>query len=177
MGIESGEYSFPLLTADDEGLALILNEFSHPDVTDVFTPKMVFDWNAVPMQFVPVNSESAVWEIAEVVLPLVLELMHAGELRISTDQICHRMCTTWASIGRDGQEQLRMHVRRVFESAAQGEFAHFFQFQASGIGYLRIVNNPLELDTPKSAVAFRNLLKAQQQMLTRMMGGQLEIPF
>jgi hypothetical protein len=175
IGIEEGDYPFPLLVADDDGLALVHNEFRVSEVNAVFTPKMHVDWSMVPMQFVPINNESEDAEIAEAVMPLVIELMHAGETRITPDQICVRMCTTWSLMGKEGQSQMKAVVRSIFVEAAREEFSEFFQFQAGEIGALRITNNPLELDTPKTALAFRQLLKAQQLMLKRFRTGQLEI--
>ena len=174
VGIEAGSYTFPLLAAEDAGLSLVLNEFSVDEVNDVFTPRLDLDWNLVPMQFVPINTESTDWEIAETVMPIVLELMNAGETRITSVQICIRMCTTWGVMGPDGQRQMTAAVDRVLDGAAHGEFSEFFAFRK---GVLRIVQNPLELESPKTAQAYKTLQKAQQQMLARMRRGQLEIRF
>ena len=173
-GIEGGSYAFPLLVAGDAGLSLICNEFSVDEVSGIFTPQLDLDWAWVPMQFVPINNESRDWEVAETVMPIVLELMNAGETQISSDQICIRMCTTWGSMGPDGRSQMTAAVNRVLEGAASGEFSAFFAFRN---GILRIVQNPLDLDSPKTAQAYKTLLKAQQQMLARMRSGQLEIRF
>jgi hypothetical protein len=48
----------------------------------------VIDWTKVPTGFVPIDDASALWEVAEIVIPKVLEHMARRQSLVRLDQLC-----------------------------------------------------------------------------------------
>ncbi len=59
----------------DDGLAIHRNRFAPNETDAVFRPLLAIDWGNVPNYFFPVDVDSELWELAELVIPKVLELM------------------------------------------------------------------------------------------------------
>lgn len=174
-GLRASNCEFPLLVAKDTGLALVSNVFVSPELNEQFAPELSFDWGLVPLQFVPINSESSLAEVAEIAIPVLVERMVQREPRVQVDTVCTSVCPSWDSLGPAGKDQLKAKVRELFEDAAKNEFAEFVSFQPGGAGTLRIVKNPLD-DEPRLVTAgFQKIRKLQGAMLSRLSSGQIEL--
>ncbi len=183
MGIDNSGYSFPLLLADHEGLVLDHNQFQISQLNSIFFPKLGINWNRVPSNFVPLNGDSALWEVAEKVIPKVLEYMLDRRPHVSMDEISRDICITWDIMGRQPRNEIKAKVRKVLREAASRHFKAHLRW----IGprdRVEIVANPLELQSDKRTATYRNLLTAQKRLIeslrtgpTRDDGEQLALPY
>ena len=55
MGINEGGYTFPLLLATEQGLAIHMNRFIRNETDAVFRPLLEINWETVPNYFFPVD--------------------------------------------------------------------------------------------------------------------------
>lgn len=164
IGIERPGYSFPLLLADEDGLALFHNKFQVPELTHLFSPRLKIDWRRVPLGFIPLDSESALWEVAEVVIPKVLHYMSQRRPRVGLDEICKDVCITWGIMGKPAKDALRTRVQDVLREVGRQDFKPYLRWIAR-IRSLEIVDNPLELEPDRRAAAFRKLRGAQRKFI------------
>jgi hypothetical protein len=164
IALEGGDTMFPLLVANDGGLALALNEFSYAELSDVFRPALDISWDLVPLSWIPFDHDSELWEVAEVVMPLVLSKMVRREPRIDARSICVD-ASSWSIIGTTERQQMERKVVQVFSEAWHGEFRDFFRMVGDD---LVVENNPVELDAARSTLGFQRLQRLQTEMLHRL---------
>jgi len=176
IGISEGGYIFPLVLADNEGLFLSYNQFQEPKVTNVFSSKLNINWPRVPTRFIPLNNDSAPWEIAEVVIPKILEYMNERRPFVSVRDICIGICNNWSSMGRQPKGEIESKVQDVLIRAARGHFKEYLRWIRNGV---EIVANPLNFDTDKRTVVYRKLRTAQKNFIKSLRTGreQLRLPF
>lgn len=177
MGLTQSQVSFPLVVKTDSGLSLAANQFSTDMLNTTFTPELPIDWSRVPTGFVPIDAQSEAWEVAEVVIPEILEHMLRRSPQVSVEQICAGVChLTWGTMGKSGKEQIRANVVKVLQAATQGEFKPYLRVIDRSQPGIRIENNPLEYGSGKRTVTFRRLIELQQSLLNRLRTGADFVP-
>ena len=164
MGLDAGGYAFPLLLADGEGLALSHNQFQIPQLANLFSPRLSINWDQVPSMFVPLDADSALWEVAEVVGPKMLQYMCERRPQVALNDICADICNTWGIMGQPPKEALRRRVREVLSLAARQHFRAYLRW-VGAVGRIEIVANPLDLEPDKRTVAYRKLRTVQKKFI------------
>lgn len=162
IGIQEGDFGFPLLLKDNEGLYLDLHAFSVPALDASFSPRMAIDWDQVPMSFVPFDQESSDADVAESVIPAILECMHSLDSRIEVEPLCASLTRLWSIIGPTGKDQIRAKVKAVLAKAARRQFSAYLTQDRGGF---TISNNPLELQSDRRAGVFRGLRKLAEEFI------------
>jgi hypothetical protein len=170
IGIDNVGYPFPLLVKNKEGLALDYNEFSVILLNSIFAPVLEIDWDKISTRFVPLDKESEPWEIAEVVIPKIMQFMTERRPRISLEELCQAVCETWGIMSSPGREDFQKKVREVLKEASYSNFSSYIKWNRSPEG-VEIIGNPLELDTDKRSGAYRKLLTAQKNFLEKLKTG------
>jgi len=183
MGIERGAYTFPLLVADDDGLALSHNQFQISQLSSLFSPKLEINWSRVPSRFVPLDSDSPLWEVAEVLAPKILHYMSERRPRVTLEQICADVCNTWSIMGTPVKDAFRGKVREVLVQAAHRHFGAYLRWVGAAHS-IEIVANPLDLEPDKRTAVYRRLRTAQKMFIETLRSGraadggeQLELDF
>jgi hypothetical protein len=173
LGVAKENYPFPIVVKTAEGLKLVYNEFKVDQLTQSFTEGLEIDWNSVPSNFIPIDAESELWEVADVIMPHVLALMAKRAPRILVSEICARACEgTWGVIGPKGQTDILNRVRKVLHAASMGEFKPFLKIdERANITYIRIENNPLEYDTTPRSRVFKRFHGLQERFVERLRTG------
>lgn len=165
IGIED-EFEFPLIVADDDGLEMLLNEFEHDELTDLFNPLLAVKWDRVPMHYVPIDGLSKGWEVAEVVMPVVVEAMNNRDPRVGVRETGSRVCErTWDHMGQEGREVIRSKIRDVFAEAAANQFEEYLEWHPSGFGYLRITHNPLDLEPTQQTRSLQKMQRLTEEFI------------
>lgn len=171
MGLDAGGYAFPLLLADGEGLALSHNQFQIHQVTNLFSPRLSINWDRVASLFVPLDGDSALWEVAEVLAPKILHYMSERRPQVALEQICADICNTWGIMGQPAKEALRRRVRKVLSLAARQHFRAYLRW-VGDVGRIEIVANPLDLEPDKRTVAYRKLKTVQKKFIEGLSTGR-----
>ena len=174
MGITGGDHQFPLLLVDEDGLLLGYGNFQLSELDSLFSPRLDIDWEQVPYGFVPVNEDSKPWEIAEVVMPIVLRYMTERRPSARVPDICQDICTTWGIMGTPARDQTKSKVRNVLHEAARQHFKPYLRWVKPMDG-VEIVANPLDLKPDKRTTEYRKLRRAQEHFIEdlRVPGQQL----
>lgn len=173
MGIDAAGFTFPLVGAQPDGLALLLNAFQRTELDEAFTPVLLIDWARVPTEFVRIDGASGDWEVAEAIGPAILSRIIRGEPRFGVDDICHDVSESWVILGSPARDALKKRIRAVIDQAARGPFSE----------YIRLVNNTVVVtagrlgDPAKVAAALRSLETAQEAFIDslRRSGRQLRL--
>jgi hypothetical protein len=165
-----GSYSFPLLIRDEAGMMLSAKTFKVADVTALFTPRLLIDWTKVPTGFVPMDDSSHSWEVAEVVMPKVVEYLARRAPLVRLEQLCHDSCPTWGQMGKEPKEAIRKKVREVLAAAAEREFRDHLRWAGSRSA-VEVKSNPLDISGDKRSAAYRKLLLAQKRLIDRLRTG------
>jgi hypothetical protein len=170
IGVERGEYTFPVLLASDDGIAIHRNRFV-PDQTDgVFRPILEIDWGKVPNYFFPVDADSELWEFAEVLIPHVLQLMGDGETRILERHLEETMRSR-SMTPREYQRRLRTKMIEVMDQATRRQFAPYFRRNRNqGAGerlgrHWDIISNPISGSSDKRTKEWKKLMALYEQFL------------
>ena len=165
-GVEIAQVSFPILVTDDRCIVLCHNSFGNPKLNDLFGKGLEVNLANVPTQFIPFNEKSDTWEVAESVIPLMLEHMHQRRPILTVDAICKDVCNIWDQMGRDSKVRFRSKVEDVLNKAARGPFHKYLRKRRShNPPHFEIVNNPLNLSIDKRSRAFRKLKKLQEEFI------------
>jgi hypothetical protein len=182
IGIANDSYPFPLLLADEDGLALDHNEFRISQLNSLFSPRLEIDWGKVPSRFVPIDRDSELWEVAEVAMPMVLHYMTERRPIVRVEGLCQDICTTWDIVGRPARNEFRSKIRDVLHEAIRRHFKPYLRWMKRGDS-MQITANPLDLQPDKRTAAYRRLRTAQEDLIEDLRtehsansDGQLKLP-
>ncbi len=174
IGIKEGGYSFPLLLTSQEGITLAYNNFHISELYRVFSPLLKINWSRLSSRFVPLNSESELWELAEVVMPKVLHYMTERRPRVRIEDICQDICITWSMMGDPGRNEIRTKIREVLRQASASDFVQYLRWN-KGADSLEIIVNPLDFGTDKRTAAYRKLRTIQNHLINKLKTGRTEM--
>ena len=179
IGISDGGYQFPLLLKDQDGLYLDHNQFRIRQLNSLFSPELEIDWAQVPSRFVPIDKDSELWEVAEVVIPQILRYMTQRRPLVKVEDICQdeHVCVTWSLMGKPAKSEFRSKIQEVLTEAIRQHFRLYLRWMKRGDS-IQILNNPLELQSDKRTSAYRKLRTAQKDFIESLKtgGGQLQLP-
>jgi hypothetical protein len=173
----SGKYSFPLLGVDSSGIALRLNTFVEPRLARVFSPKLQINESRWPVSFVPFESTSPLWVVAESVIPAVLESFHSGDSVLLLNALLPEVVDAWNIMSDAEQKRMRTAVQQVITAAARRHFSRFlkrnreYERTRRSIGW-DIVNNPLDLTSSRKSREFRRLKTLQFDFIEHLRTGK-----
>lgn len=171
IGIDKVDHSFPLLLKDNDGLSLDYNKFSIPELNRIFSPRIKINWDRVPTRFVPLDYQSEPWEVAEVIMPKILEYMTERRPRVIISKICQDICITWDIMGKPGRDEFISNIRKVLQEASRSNFNAFLRWNGK-LDSLEIVANPLDINAAKRTSAYRKLRTAQKDFIDRLKTGR-----
>jgi hypothetical protein len=179
-GIE-GRHTFPLLGVDDSGIALRLNKFGKAPLNPVFSPKLHIDKSRWTVSFVPFDSLSPTWVVAEQVIPAILEAFHSGSGVLLLEPLLLDVVPAWTIMSPSEQSKMRETVYTVVRLAARKHFRRFLKWNKD---YQRtrnskgwdVVSNPLDLSSTKRSREFKRLRKLQAAFIEHMRTGKDQEP-
>lgn len=172
IGIVDGGYEFPLLLANDDGLSLEHSEFRVSPLNSEFSSGLNIDWAKIPSIFAPIDEESDLWEVAEVIMPKILDYMTQRMPSVKIENLCQDVCSlTWTIMGRPAKDGIRGKVQDVLHEAMRQHFKSYLRWMKRGDS-IQIVANPLDLQPDKRTAAYRKLLTAQKNLIESLRTGQ-----
>jgi len=172
-----GRYPFPLLIVRPDAISLELNNFKRDQLNRVFVPKLEISLTFAPTSFVPFNEESEDWEVAEKVIPYVIQQMFRREATILLEDACHQLITGWTRIAPDKKPQFRQKIALIFNEACKNEFRRFLQ-RTPGLKTgtrtqtWQIRNNPLDMSSHRRSREFKKLKSLQRQFIDALRTGR-----
>ena len=169
IGITTSGHSFPLISATDTGMSLTTGSFQVTGLTKALTPELPIDWGAVPTSFVPIDQDSLLWEVAEIVIPQLLAAMAVRSPVVRPIDLAGEVCKTWSMMGTPARNQIVARISEILERAATSEFKEFLAWNRQQ-RTLRIKANPLDFGADKQSAAYKRLLAAQGDFLKRLRG-------
>jgi len=170
MGMATAKVSFPLISCEDSGLALVKNGFANKTLDKVFTPVLPIDWDHVPTSFVPLDADSPRWRVAEVIMPKVIKHMAHSQPMVDVLMLCEEACPLWGSMNLPARQVVEARAREVLDDAMGGEFKAHLSFSGTGKKKLVISNNPFDNPTKRTA-NLRKLKTAQKNLIARLKAG------
>lgn len=177
-GVSRSGQGFPLLIIEEDGISLRLNGFARQELSDVFDPKLLLDFSKVPTQLVPFDHNSEFWEIAEHVLPQVVQYMRRGEPRVTLDQVTTDCVPVWRVVMAPGyKKELRIRIQQVIDDAARNEFREYLKRdrrvkERTHTPTWRLTYNPHELPFDKRSREYRKLITRQQDFVEALRTGK-----
>jgi hypothetical protein len=178
MGISQSGYSFPLLVLEHDGISLRLNRFARQELTQVFDPKLNLDMSKVPTQIIPFDHNSQFWEIAEQVLPQIIEYMCRGAPRFTLEQVASDCVPVWQiAMAPEYKRDLKFKVGQVIDDAAEHEFRGYFRRDRPTAGRThsptwQILYNPNDLPFDKRSREYRKLTTRQREFVEALKTGK-----
>jgi len=173
IGIVDGGYEFPLLLANDDGLSLEHSEFRVSPLNSEFSSGLNIDWTKIPSIFAPIDEESDLWEVAEVIMPKILHYMTQRMPSVRIEDLCQDVCSlTWGIMGRPAKDGIRKKVQDVLREAMRQHFKSYLRWRSRGYTTIQIVANPLDLQPDKRTAAYRKLRTAQRDLIENLRTGQ-----
>jgi len=170
IGLEATGSGFPLVLVSADELRLVLNTFEVGALTEGFSSGLGITLSSIPTGFVPIGPESEPADVAEVVMPKILEFMADRRSIITVDEVAMATCGTWGVLERPAREQIRIRIATALQDASREEFARYFSYSTASGGRLTIRDNPLELGATRRTAAYQALLGAQARFLARLSG-------
>jgi hypothetical protein len=178
MSISQSGYDFPLLVLEDDGISLRLNEFVRQELTQVFNPKLSLDLSKVPTQIVPFDHNSEFWEIAEQVIPQIIEYMCRGAPRFTLEQVANDCVPVWQVVMAPGyKRELKVKMKQVIDDATRHEFQGYFRLDHKTMGRThsptwQITYNPNDLPFDKRSREYRKLATRQRDFIEALKTGK-----
>lgn len=173
IGVVKGGYRFPILSVDETGLHLAHNQFTCPKLNAIFSPTLAINFGVAPTGHVPVNEYSEDWEVAEIVIPKVLEKMMDRQTIIRASSICHAICPLWDNMQRAARVAMQKRVCEILEQAAAGEFGLFFCHRKRNDDCeADFMHNPVADHGAKRQGALKRLRNASREFRERLVRGE-----
>jgi hypothetical protein len=178
IGVSQSGYSFPLLLIDEDGISLYVNEFTKQELSRLFDPKLPLDFSKVPSQIVPFDHNSEFWEIAEQIVPQIVEYMCRGDPRFTLPQVATDCVPVWEVVmSRRYKKELRTKIKQVIDDAARHEFQDYFERDRSvkertHTPTWRITYNPNNLPFDKRSREYRKLSTRQRDFVEALRTGK-----
>ena len=177
IGIQDGKFDFPLLSVSLDEIVLSLNKFSEDALNLVFKPGLKVDLNTAPLSFIPFDEKSRNWEIAEVVIPYIIEQMIQHKQYILLNNLCNDLIPDWSIMGPAKQQQLIPKLTEVITEASKNEFKRYLQRNNDMKGRTHtdtweVRNNPLDLSSTKRSREFKRLRKLHYAFLEALRTGR-----
>ena len=186
LGVTKAKCSFPLILVSDKGLALGLNSFGLPALSVAFTPMLGLDPRRAPTHFVPFDTESPDWIIAERVIQSVVEAMHKHMGRVTARGIAMKVLPFFEILAAKAQTAIVKDIDRVLKKAASMRFSAYLRHNKTASGSaggptFDIIANPLKLEADKRSREFHHLLRLQKEFIADLKmeldeGEQLKLP-
>jgi len=163
LAIVQSECAFPLVLAHSQSLRLAANSIGEAR-TDVIFRKggLRIDFSTAPMSFVPFDSESEDWEVANAVAPVLLEFMCMRRPRIAVDEICEQVFVlVWGAMGEPAKDNARSKIRSVLLMLADEAFSEFIRCGSSKhFEAVDVVKNPVDFRPDRRTAAFQKLQRS-----------------
>lgn len=177
VGITKGNHPFPLLIVCADGISLEYNCFKKQNLSNAFTPKLNVNFSMLPTQIVPFDHNSQHWEIAEHIVPQIIEYMSRGEPCFTLDQIAQDCVPVWAAVMAPGyKKMLETKMTQVIDAAVKHEFHYYIKRDREAARRVKgpiwkIVYNPNSLQYDKRSREYKKLAKLQEQFITALRTG------
>jgi hypothetical protein len=126
-GLAAASCDFPLLLVEEDAIRLACGRFADKALSKTFSPRLMVDFSACPSSYVPFDQESDTWEVAEAVMPAVIERMIQGESRILLEELATAVLRTWSMMGPRHQKALRKRIFEAVDKAASERFSSYFR--------------------------------------------------
>jgi hypothetical protein len=173
IGILKGGYRFPMLSVDGVGLHLAHNQFTCRKLNEVFAPTLPINFELAPTGHVPINEYSEDWEVAEVVIPKVIEKMMDRQTLIRASSICNAICPLWDNMQVQARRAMQKRVCEILQQAAAGEFASFFYWRKRNEDCeADFVHNPVAEHGAKRQGALKRLRNNGREFRERLARGE-----
>ncbi len=181
IGLDEKSYSFPLLITEANLLKLIYNKFTNSSLNQLFLNEFKINFDLVPSQYIPLDQDSELDEVAELIIPVLFKYMstQTPAPRVSVDTICHHICPVWDCMGTPFRNIFKLKVKQVLEKAANTFFKEYLNWLSVRGGSVEIKNNPFDQSPTKRTRAFQMLLGIQKNFIKNLReeSAQLELPF
>ncbi len=170
IGVQQGEYQFPVMVTTSQGMEIIYNEFSNVPTNSVFSPLLV-NWVTLPTTFFPLDADSDLWEFAEQAIPIVLEEMSNGVPSIALDDLGKKMFRgMWDRMRPDYRGLLKQKIQKVIDQASRGQFSKHLQRNTTARAVSQslrwdVLENPLIGAADKRQKAWKAMLKKQETLI------------
>lgn len=165
------DLAFPLLVWGSNRLVLAANSLSTKSLTDVFGPGLEINADFIPSGFVPIDGESDLWEVAEVIIPAIFPYFEAHARRVEVRQIAADVCrSTWAEISKEGRDPICARINDVLRRAAAQHFQSYLTYHGAGEGAIEIIRNPADMGPGDRSKEFRTLQKLQRDFIADLRG-------
>jgi len=173
IGLEKRGISFPVISVDEGGLSLAMNSFQCSQLNQIFTPGLQIDFAVAPTSHVPLSEKSEDWEVAEIVIPVILQKMLDRQTLIRASTICTAICPLWDNMQATARKSFQAKVCSVLEQAALGEFGSFLQWRRMNNDCaVDFVHNPVEEHGRKRSGAMTRLNNASREFKLRLIAGR-----
>jgi hypothetical protein len=168
IGIEDTECGFPLVLLEADGLQLHINAFTVDALDTEFRARLRFDPDLAPKSYVPIGPDSELWEVADVVMPVVIAGIHDRKSRFSVTDVSRDACReTWDILHGTARTDIEVKTAAVLQQASRDEFREYVTY-SSGSRMLTVIRGPLDLAPSKRTAALQALLRAQTQLMDRL---------
>lgn len=126
IGIQKGEYDFPLMATGENSISTVLNNYKVPETDATFKPLNI-NWQNVTTAFFPLDTDSEIWEFAEYVIPAILEDMQNNKAMILASSVGSRIIPFWDQIGKPYRNTLENRIAEVIERASRNQLKKYLR--------------------------------------------------
>jgi hypothetical protein len=173
IGFNKCQCKFPLIVADDRGLNLELNQFKLGKLNEIFSPSLLINMSLCPTCHVPISDTSADWEVADIVIPKLIERMLKRDTMVGISSLCPSVFPLWDNMTSTARAPAQARVCQILEQAAAGEFGTFFRYRSKNAECQIDINfNPVDVHGSARRGGLLRLQNAAKTFKERLVRGQ-----
>jgi hypothetical protein len=169
----------PLLSCGPASLALVLNHFSEPKLTELFKRGLPIAFEHIPTSFIPLHHTSPDWEFAESICPKIVQYMHENQSRILLSKLCRDVIPAWEDFSDSERKPYKDKIRAVLDSAAHNELRGYLvrskaqDPQRQGDKVWEVASNPCHIrQRNKKTAGLKSLRTRCKRLITRLRTGR-----
>lgn len=177
IGIERGAYSYPIILISPSRMYLSLNTFCVSELNERLTAGIQIILDESPQYFVPFDRESELWEVAEAILPKVLDLLNKRSRFIPCSDIAKETFPCWDIVSDSYRSDLKKKILRVMKEAADNELSEYFSYKKPDGHILReaawqILVNPADQTPDRRFIVWKKIQGAHAELIKSLKTGE-----
>lgn len=175
--MESEGFVFPILALCSDSVKLKANHFGRQEVDIAFSNGVTVDRNAIPGEFVPFDDESEDWEIAERVIPKIIEYMHQNRAHFSISALASDVIRMWDMFFPSERSRFKKQISNVVRLAARNQLKGYIVFDKTVKSRMpedvwQIASNPLRKQLGKRSKEWQKLQRLGREFVHMLRTGE-----
>lgn len=171
--LDEAEIAAPIIAISNEKISLEAGDFRLDELNEAFSvPIEISSEMAIPSTYVPFDSDTETGDVAEIIMPKVVEYMYRRDPRFNTSTLIYDLFGCYNDLLSDSERKgINQTVVKVLKEAAKNHLREFLKSEKSGsVNAWTIIKNPYDFDPRYQAQSLEALKRRVAKLIADLKG-------